>query len=138
MLEEAHRYVETNSIPEVYFIDQIPQNELPSLYAESSLFILPTRYEIFGMVLMEAMYFGSPVITYKAAGPLDVIENGKDGVIMDHFDVNEWVEGILGIFNQNCSAEMGYLGQKKMEEKYIWEEVANSYYERYISIIEDK
>jgi len=58
LLEEVHDYSSKKHLKDIHFIDRIPQNELPSLYTESSLFILPTRYEIFGMVIMEAMYFG--------------------------------------------------------------------------------
>lgn len=137
MLEETHKYAEDKQIKDVYFIDQIPQNELPSLYEESDLFILPTRYEIFGMVLMEAMYFNTPVITYKAAGPLDVIENGKDGIVMDNFDVNKWATEIEKyIFIENLSDKMGEKGKKKIKKDYLWPTIAEQYYKEYKRIID--
>lgn len=136
MLEEAHKYAKEKDIKDVYFIDQIPQTELPSLYEESDLFILPTRYEIFGMVLMEAMYFGTPVITYKAAGPLDVISNGVDGIVMDDFDINNWTKEIEKyIFEKNTSKEMGQKGQEKIKKEYLWKTIAEKYCKEYLNII---
>lgn len=136
MLEETHKYAKEKDIKDVYFIEQIPQTELPSLYKESDLFILPTRYEIFGMVLMEAMYFGTPVITYKAAGPLDVISNGVDGIVMDDFDINNWTKEIEKyIFEKNTSKEMGQKGQEKIKEEYLWKTIAEKYHKEYLNII---
>lgn len=137
MLDEVHEYAEKKKIKDIYFIDRIPQNELPGLYTESSIFILPTRYEIFGMVLMEAMYFGSPVITYKAAGPVDVIDHGVDGIVMDAFDARMWAEEVSRhLFELNDCVQMGELGRRKIIKDYLWPSVGGKYYEYYMSIIQ--
>lgn len=136
MLEETHKYADEKNIEEVYFVDRIPQNELPALYQESSMFILPTRYEIFGMVLMEAMYFGSPVITYQAAGPLDVIDNEKDGIVMSSFDADQWAQKIYEhLFVLKDTDVMGEKGKKKIEKNYLWPVVAKKYYGAYMKVI---
>lgn len=137
MLDEVHTYVENKRIEDVYFLDRIPQNELPDLYKESSLFILPTRYEIFGMVLMEAMYFESPVITYCAAGPIDVIDNNVDGIVMNNFCVDEWAFQIVKHLEASDCLKMGKLGNRKITDKYLWPSVANEFYAKYIEIIEN-
>lgn len=137
MLEDARKYVENTKIRDVYFVEQIPQNELADLYAVSSMFILPTRYEIFGMVLMESMYFGTPVITYKAAGPVDVINSDVDGIVMDDFNPEQWAAKISEhIFDKDDCDRMGHYGQEKIQTKYLWPVVAKSYYEQYMRIIE--
>lgn len=136
MEDAVKAYAEEKEINDIYFIPKIPQNELPSLYRESELFILPTRNEIFGMVLMEAMYFGTPVVTYKAAGPLDVIEDKKDGLILTDFDVIHWVEKIEeNIFTEEKREQMGQVGMEKIKNAYLWPIVARRYYEEYIRII---
>jgi len=137
MLEEVHQYAEQRKIKDIYFIDSIPQNELPGLYSLGSMFILPTRYEIFGMVLIEAMYFSTPVITFCAAGPVDVIENGTDGVIMDNFDADKWAEEVREhMFVKNDCGEMGRMGRKKIMSKYLWKSVAKQYFEYYSGIVD--
>ena len=139
MLEETHAYVKNNNINDVIFIDQIPQNQLAPLYEISDLFILPTRYEIFGMVLMEAMYFELPVITYKAAGPLDVIDNSVDGILLDNFNVNEWACTIETYDTQNGKfKQMGEAARKKMQKKYMWNYIAKCYFDEYVKIINNK
>ena len=135
MLDETKEYVKNHKILDVYFIDYIQQNELPSLYAMSDLFILPTRYEIFGMVLMESMYFGTPVVTYKAAGPLDIIENGVDGIILENFDVSNWSNKIQEFLFKDLTKKMGNYGHKKISLNYIWPVIAHKYYTQYLEII---
>lgn len=139
MLDVTKEYVKNNNIKDVYFIEQIPQKELPGLYRQADLFLLPTRYEIFGMVLMEAMYFGVPAITYKAAGPIDLIENGKDGIVVNNFDAEEWSNLIVKyVFSENTTKEMGKNGMKKIKEKFTWDNIAQKYFEEFIKIIDDK
>ena len=137
MLEDVHNYVKEKNIRDVHFIDRIPQNELPDLYSESSLFILPTRYEIFGMVLMEAMYFESPIITYKAAGPIDVIANEEDGIVMSNFDAEKWAEKILTHLEAGDCQEMGNKGRKKIIDEYLWSHIAKKNYDKFIEIIDN-
>ena len=136
MRDEVHQYAEKLEVKDVTFIDRIPQNQLAPLYKLSDLFILPTRYEIFGMVLMEAMYFESPVITYRAAGPLDIIDNGVDGIVMEDFDVDKWVYAIEKHSDSNIFTEMGVAGNKKMVSNYMWDVIAKQYYNVYLRIIE--
>lgn len=137
MLDEVHAYAEMKNLKDVHFVDSIPQKELPSLYGNGSMFILPTRYEIFGMVLMEAMYFSAPVITYRAAGPIDVIENDVDGIVMEDFTADNWAQKIVAhLINDDCKV-MGQKGQVKIIENYLWPTVAKKYYERFLEIIEE-
>lgn len=136
LINKVHDYVAAHNIADVHFVDKIPQNELPELYAESSLFILPTRYEIFGMVLMEAMYFGCPVITFKAAGPLDVITNLEDGIVMDEFNVGKWANAMMNVLsNDSYHIKMAEAGMEKIKSQYLWDTISREYYTHYLKII---
>lgn len=136
MLNDTKTYAKKLGLRDVKFIEQIPQNELAPLYEISNLFILPTRYEIFGMVLMEAMYFQSPVITYKAAGPLDVITNGMDGIIVNDFNVDTWFSKIEEYdTSKNILKEMSKNAHDKIKENYMWKDIGLRFYEVYSHII---
>ena len=90
---------------------------------------------------MEAMYFGTPVITYKAAGPIDVISNGQDGIIMDNFNIDDWADEIIRYLENDEKKIKGIKCEKKIKEKYLWNNVAKNYFEeleRIIKINENK
>ncbi|GAM11865.1 D-inositol 3-phosphate glycosyltransferase [Geobacter sp. OR-1] len=89
--------ISKENILNVRLIGSVSQDALPSLYRESSLFLLPSKYEIYGMVVIEAMYFGLPLISTRTAGPEDIIDNNVDGIIMDYIDVEMWAKSILSL-----------------------------------------
>ena len=65
--------------PDVHFTGFKTGIQLAEYYANAEAFVFPSRWETFGIVMIEAMACGTPVAAYPAAGPLDVIEQGKTG-----------------------------------------------------------
>jgi glycosyltransferase involved in cell wall biosynthesis len=65
---------------QVFF--HLPEKNIEEKYAESSIFVLSSRYEGFGMVLIEAMSFGIPCVSFNCNyGPSDIIKNNEDGFL---------------------------------------------------------
>jgi glycosyltransferase involved in cell wall biosynthesis len=120
--------VTDETITNVRLAGSVSQDLLPSLYRESSLFLLPSDYEIYGMVVIEAMYFGLPVLSTRTAGPEDIIESGADGILLDDVDVTQWCEAIRGVLtNRNKLETMGTAARRKIEETLLWQHVAKEY-----------
>ena len=85
----------------IIHIKSVNNKCLKYIYSNSNLFLLPSKYEIFGMVLLEAMYFGVPVITSENGGSTTLINNHNNGVILNSFDELLWVNEIKKILNNN-------------------------------------
>ena len=81
----------------VHLIGTISQKHLPALYRAAHVFLLPSTYEIYGMVMLEAMYFGVPVISTASAGAKVIIQQDVTGYILDTFDTSLWAEKIVDI-----------------------------------------
>jgi glycosyltransferase involved in cell wall biosynthesis len=64
-------------------------DELIKQYSLSSVLVLPSEYEAFGLVLVEAMTQGIPVIASNVGGIPFVLENGKSGVLFEYGNENE-------------------------------------------------
>ena len=69
--------------PDVQFVGFKTGTELAKYYAMADVFVFPSRWETFGIVMIEAMACGTPVAAYPCQGPLDVIDEGVTGCMND-------------------------------------------------------
>ena len=65
--------------PDIIFTGFKTGKELAKYYAMADVFVFPSRWETFGIVMIEAMACGTPVAAYPCQGPKDVIEDGVTG-----------------------------------------------------------
>jgi L-malate glycosyltransferase len=92
---------------------------------ESSLLVLPSTKDTFGMVLAEANAAGKPVIAYGAGGALDVIVNKKNGYLVKPRNVVELSQKIKKVLlDPSLCKKMGQEGKKRSEEKFNWDIIA--------------
>lgn len=66
----------------VHFLSGVSDAELITLYERCAAFVLPSGKEGFGIVFLEAMYFGAPVIAAAEKGALDVVRDGETGLLV--------------------------------------------------------
>lgn len=71
----------------VTFHGELPDESLRGFYSACDVFVAPSRYESFGLVLVEAMMFGKPLVGCRAGGMLEVVEDGVSGVLAEPGDV---------------------------------------------------
>lgn len=71
----------------IFFVGHHPHPE--ALYGAADLFVLPTRYDAFANVCLEAMACGTPVITTRSNGAAEIIRNQNDGYVLDTWQAEE-------------------------------------------------
>ena len=78
-------------------------------YLESSICILTSRFEGFGMVLIEAMACGLPVVSFDCPwGPADIIKDGEDGFLVEYLNTDEAAQRVCQLIeNPSLRKEMG-------------------------------
>jgi len=94
-------------------------------YAASDIFLFPTLYEPFGLVILEAMAAGLPVVTSKLAGAAELIDHGKNGLWIENPKNPDEISKKLNFLvkNKKSRKKMGKEARKKAE-KNSWERVA--------------
>lgn len=106
----------------VKFIDKIPNKDIWELYRIADSFVNLNKQEIFGMAILEAMYYGCKVVAWEAPGPDSIIEDNISGYLVK--DANAALERIV---NGQIVAEDAY---KRIAENFTWEKVAHNIVER--------
>jgi len=109
---------------EVEFHGFIPDDSLAEYYNRCSVFVLPSissSQEGFGMVLLEALACGTPVITTDIVGVAVDIKDSHTGTIVQPEDTGAMADAIIRLLVDKKSAvEMGRRGRKLVEDKYGW------------------
>lgn len=91
-----------------------------------------TRAEPFGMVLIEGMAAGKPIVATKAGGPIDIVDNMKTGILVEMGNSDEMANAILKLLeNTQLSKKMGVEGQKRATQYFNKEKYAGLINETY-------
>ncbi len=90
--------VEQNGLKgKVILLDRVPNEKLPNYYSMSSVFVLPSYYEAFPKVLIEAMACEKPAISSRMGGTQDSIEDGVNGFLVNYADPEAIARAIITI-----------------------------------------
>ena len=135
-------YIESGTL---IYQEKASQAELPDEYRQSDVFLFPSKYEIFGMVLLEAMYFGLPVISSYNGGSSVLIKDESDskgqrnelsntanGIIVKELSVSEWADSIETLIsNKERLKAMGENAANTIREHFLWDRLADSFIDAY-------
>jgi glycosyltransferase involved in cell wall biosynthesis len=100
--------------PDVKFVGAKRGLELAKYFAMADVFVFPSRWETFGIVMIEAMACGTPVAAYPVQGPLDVVEQGVTGFMEE--DLATAVYRCMGLNRDTVLA-----GSQKWSWQRAWE-----------------
>lgn len=86
-----------------------PEKDIQSKYLDATLYVMPSRFEGFGMVLIEAMACGLPCVSFDCPhGPANIISHLEDGFLIENGNCIKMAEAITDLIeNENLRIEMG-------------------------------
>jgi glycosyltransferase involved in cell wall biosynthesis len=103
----------------------VPEAHKHTLLQASTLLVLPSRTDSFGIVILEAWAHGKPVIGARAGGIPDVIDEGRTGLLVNFGDVTGLAQAIGRLMqDDSLCRELGRQGQTQLAAKYTWERAA--------------
>jgi len=126
-LQEVSRAAQSLGITtSIRLIGAQPQNRLPVIYSAADVVCVPSRYESFGLVAVEAMACGVPVVASRAGGLIYTVEDGETGYLAAIENDREFAEAILKILtNTSLRDELGSAA-RIAAHRFSWEAIAQS------------
>lgn len=126
-------YVEKFKVAQnVVFLGYYPDEKLPSLYKAADIFAFPSIYENMPFALLEALASGLPIVTTRVGGIPEVIDDGKNGFLINPYDSLGLANRIRYLIeNSKMASEMGVLGRRTVERKFNWEDIVKQVLEVY-------
>jgi glycosyltransferase involved in cell wall biosynthesis len=110
-----------------------PTSEIFTRYIDSSIFVLTSLYEPFGLVIPEAMSCGLPVVSFEGDGPCDIITDGKDGFVVRDRNIVAFADRVCQLIeDKELRTKMGqqaiHSSQRYTAERIMpmWKELFNS------------
>lgn len=126
---------EEKIIDKVLFTGIITGKEKEAAYLDSDVFVLPSYSENFGVVVVEAMYFGLPVIISKGVGLGSKIEKEEVGKVINK-DTEEVYRAVIDILeNKKESREIAIRAREWVQKEFSIEKVAERWVEEYNKIV---
>lgn len=120
--------VEDRYKKDIMHVEFVKNGYLGDIYNKAKIFLLPSRQEIFGMVLLEAMYFGVPSISSCNGGSMTLIDNNVDGIVIDNFQEDIWIEEIMKLDrDDNLYNNISKNAMKKIRNNFLWDKIADKF-----------
>jgi glycosyltransferase involved in cell wall biosynthesis len=115
------------------------QMDVRRIIATFDVAVLPSFFEGMGRVLLEAMAMGKPVVASSVGGIPDLVQNGKNGLLVTPGSVSELKSGLLTLIrDKNLAEEMGKEGRKRISEEFSASRMAQSIEKLYRELLQRK
>lgn len=122
--------IEKKNTDRITFLGWIPHDKLASYYSACDVVVMPSRWEAFGLVAIEAMKYGRAVIVSDRGALPELIENGKNGFVFKFEEIEQLI-GILEKISLDDLRVISSFNEKEFSNKYQDKFVKMSTYQLY-------
>ncbi len=134
------QYLEEEFSPEVRrqvaLAGRLPQPDVDRWLQTADVFVAPSRYESFGLIFLEAMRWGTPVVGTTAGGIPEVVEDGKSGVLVPPESPVALAAALIRLLQHPDHAQqIGVAGRERVEREFSVERMAERVEELYREVI---
>ena len=123
---DSHHILSARAMRDVVFLGKVSYQDLPRYYATADIFCAPaTGAESFGIVLLEAMAAGKPIVASDIEGYNAIVSHGRQGLLFPRKDAEALAAALaLLVRNPELARSMGARGRQDVEA-YRWDKVAS-------------
>lgn len=121
------------TLPGLKVMGKYPYEDLPDLLRQCDVLVFPSYCEGFGLVLLEALASGMPIITTEATAGPDLIQNGREGLLIPSGDMEALCQAIKYFIDNQSEIESMSKAARQCAERFSWD----SYGDRWQKILQE-
>lgn len=110
---------------DILYFKGVSQSQIWSVYQNCDIFLLASSYEIFGMVVLESLFYGLYVVSSNTAGPLDILKNPNLGTCVE-MEIKRWVDVVIRACTYKDPVNKLFRKNYVMEN-YNWDKISENY-----------
>ena len=135
--EALQNQIDELGLSQCVFLDGL-RNDMKEEYLDASMFVLSSRFEGFGMVLLEAMSCGVPAVSFDCpCGPKDLITDGENGYLVEDDDIEKLADRIVYLIRHpEKRKEMGAMAYKRSAD-YSEDKIMKQWMELFNEVLAD-
>jgi len=119
----------------VIFYGMINGKEKFEAFSAADIVAVPSLYEGFGMLLLEAMAAGKPVVATNTGAATELIQNGKNGMLVNLGDVEDLAGKVIKLLSDNQLMSLISQESRKTVEAFSWEKISEHIHKLYIDCL---
>jgi len=132
---EIHNLIMKNGLGEKIVLTGF-RYDIPRILKALNVLVVPSEVETFGMVVLEAMATGIPVVSCAQGGPREIIQNGKNGFIINEQNHKELAKKVVFLLeNPHIRETMGLNGKRHVADHYQIRDQVNKIESLYLSLL---
>ena len=133
-LIEPSNYNSKNNSNKLYCL---PSRDIINAYLKADIFVFSSLIESFGIVVLEAMAAGLPIVAFDVLGINELVKNNYNGKLVEANNINNFADAIISI-SKKVDLERMSQNSKNLSRKYDWSKISIQYYNLYLKIINEK
>jgi D-inositol-3-phosphate glycosyltransferase len=119
----------------VVFLGKRDQDKLPYYYSAAEVVVMPSHYESFGMVALEAMACGTPVIASEVGGLAYLVRDGETGFTIPAEEPDKLCEKLTWLLNDDALHQKMSGQAAEYAQDYAWEKITKQIVEEYEELV---
>lgn len=123
----------------IHFTGWLSPSQLTSWYRSADVLVVPSRYEPFGMVILEGMIHGLPIVASDVGGPAEILDHGRTGLLFPPRDVTALADQLIALLrDRGLRQRLGRAGAHEARLSWTWPKRVAAMREVYAELTQPK
>lgn len=122
----------------ISFTGWLSMEQLVEWYQAADMLVVPSRYEPFGMVILEGMLHGLPIAAANVGGPREILEHERTGLLFPPGDVEAIAQALLRLVRQSkLRRNLGEAAAREVRARWLWPRIIEQVHRVYSEALEE-